>query len=111
MTRVLYRLGRAAVRRRRLVVLGWIVIAVGIIAIGRASGGATSDSFEIPGVEAQRARDTLAQRFPAVAGTSARRARTSGTGASRWARAVAIGFPASKGGPPASISNSRTPVE
>src|SRR5262245_21246078 len=71
MTRFLYRLGRGAVRRRRLVVLGWIIIAVGIMAVGRAAGGATSDTFEIPGVEAQRAADTLEQRFPAVAGTSA----------------------------------------
>jgi RND superfamily putative drug exporter len=71
MTLLLYRLGRAAVRRRRLVLLVWAVLAVGAIGLGQAGGGQTSDAFDIPGVESQRALDVLEDEFPAAAGTSA----------------------------------------
>ena len=71
MTRFLYRLGRASVRRRRLVLAVWLLIAIGVVAIGQASGGKTSETFEISGVEAQTALDVLEAKFPAAAGTSA----------------------------------------
>jgi putative drug exporter of the RND superfamily len=71
MTSLLYRLGRASVRRRRLVVLAWVLLTLAVVGLGQASGGRTSDAFEIPGVEAQRALDVLEQDFPAAAGTSA----------------------------------------
>jgi RND superfamily putative drug exporter len=71
MTSLLYRIGRAGVRRRRLVLLAWILIAVGVIVGGQVSGGKTSDVFEVPGVESQRALDILENDFPTVAGTSA----------------------------------------
>jgi putative drug exporter of the RND superfamily len=71
MTSLLYRLGRASVRRRRLTVLAWAVLAVGVIALGQASGGRTSDAFDIPGVESQHALDVLEEEFPSAAGTSA----------------------------------------
>src|SRR5919106_1542349 len=71
MTAFLYRLGRGAVRRRRLTVLAWALLAVGIIVLGQAAGGRTSDTFEIPGVESQRALDVQEEDFPSEAGTSA----------------------------------------
>jgi putative drug exporter of the RND superfamily len=71
MTSFLYRLGRATVRRRRLTLLAWAVIALGVIAVAQVGGGETSDRFEIPGVEAQRALDVLEEDFPSAAGTSA----------------------------------------
>src|SRR5262245_9657674 len=71
MTSLLYRLGRWAVRRRRLVLLAWAVVAVAVIVASQAGGGRPSDAFEIPGVESQRALDVLEQDFPAAAGTSA----------------------------------------
>jgi putative drug exporter of the RND superfamily len=71
MTSLLYRLGRASVRRRRLTVLAWAVLAIGVIALGQASGGRTSDAFDIPGVESQHALDVLQEEFPSAAGTSA----------------------------------------
>ncbi|MGH9211221.1 MAG: MMPL family transporter [Acidimicrobiales bacterium] len=71
MTLALYRLGRAAVRRRRLTVLVWIVAAVGVLALASASGGATNDTFELPSVESQQALDVLEEDFPSAAGTSA----------------------------------------
>ncbi len=80
MSRLLYRLGRAAVRRRRLVVLLWVIGAVGVIALGSLSGGKTSDAFEAPGVESQTALDVLQRDFPAAAGTSAQLVFASDTG-------------------------------
>jgi RND superfamily putative drug exporter len=71
MTMALYRLGRTAVRRRRRVLAAWIVVALLVIGLGAASGGETSDGFEIPGVEAQRALDLLQEELPSAAGTSA----------------------------------------
>jgi RND superfamily putative drug exporter len=71
MTLLLYRLGRASVRLRRYVLLGWVLAAIGIIFIGAAAGGETSDALKIPGTEAQQAVDVLEQRFPSVSGTSA----------------------------------------
>jgi RND superfamily putative drug exporter len=71
MTSFLYRLGRGAVRRRRLTLLAWAVVALGVIAAAQAGGGRTSDQFDIPGVESQRALDMLEEEFPAAAGTSA----------------------------------------
>ena len=71
MTSLLYRLGRACVRRRRLVALAWTLLALAAVGLGQASGGRTTDAFEIPGVESQQAYDVLEQDFPTAAGTSA----------------------------------------
>jgi putative drug exporter of the RND superfamily len=70
-TAFLYRLGRAAVRRRRLTVLAWALIAVGVIALAQTAGGSMSDTFATPGAESQRALDVLEEDFPSEAGTSA----------------------------------------
>ncbi|MGH8984038.1 MAG: MMPL family transporter [Acidimicrobiia bacterium] len=67
----LYRLGRSAVRRRRLFTLAWVIAAIGVFVFAQARGGETADRFEIPGVEAQQALDVLEERFPSEAGTSA----------------------------------------
>jgi RND superfamily putative drug exporter len=71
MTYFLYRLGRAAVRHRRLTLLCWVVAALGIVAFASVGGGETSDSFEVPAVESQQALDVLEEEFPTAAGTSA----------------------------------------
>jgi len=70
-TGILYRLGRAAVRRRRLTVVAWGLVAVGVIALAQTAGGSMSDTFEIPSTESQRALDVLEEDFPSEAGTSA----------------------------------------
>src|SRR5687768_6373113 len=82
MTRLLYRLGRFSVRRRRLVVLTWLVAAVGVLVVGQAAGGELSDEFEVPSLEAQKAFDVLEERFPAAAGTSAQLVFTADDGGS-----------------------------
>src|SRR4051794_8997568 len=71
MAQLLYRLGRASVRRRRLVLFLWIAAAVVITVVGQASGGSTSDTFKVPGTEAHRAVDVLQRDAPAVSGAPA----------------------------------------
>jgi putative drug exporter of the RND superfamily len=71
MSTALYRWGRLAVRHRRMVLAVWVVGAVLVSIIGKASGGEFHDSFSVPGVESQQATDLLKTTFPAQAGSSA----------------------------------------
>jgi RND superfamily putative drug exporter len=71
MSQRLYRLGRACVRHRRLVVLLLVAFAVFAVGGSRVAGGEASSSFSVPGTEAQQAIDLLTERFPSAAGTSA----------------------------------------
>ncbi|MEO6988657.1 MAG: MMPL family transporter [Aquihabitans sp.] len=71
MSRWLYKLGRFAAARRVLVVAGWLVVAVLLIAVDRGSGGGTVDNFEVPGVESQHAIELMKERFPERAGATA----------------------------------------
>jgi RND superfamily putative drug exporter len=69
----LYRIGRFSYRRRWLVAGLWIVL-VALAGAGAAGlSGKMSNSFSIPGTEAQHAIDQLAERFPQahVGGASA----------------------------------------
>jgi RND superfamily putative drug exporter len=71
MATYLYRLGRFAFRRRRLVVLVWLgLLAAGIVGAGTLSGP-TANGFSIPGTESQRAADLLQDRFPQAGADSA----------------------------------------
>ncbi|MFI8966305.1 MMPL family transporter [Streptomyces sp. NPDC053493] len=64
MATFLYKVGRSAFRRRRLVALIWVAL-LALAGVGAATAPtATSSSFSIPGTEAQRAFDLLEQRFP-----------------------------------------------
>lgn len=71
MSSVLYSLGRWAVRARRLVVAGWVVV---LVLVGGAAGllqQGLSNEVTIPGTESQQALDRLAATFPQVSGASA----------------------------------------
>ncbi|WP_267243984.1 MMPL family transporter [Streptomyces sp. PR69] len=71
MATFLYRLGRTAFRRRRLVALLWVALLV-LAGVGAATAPtATSASFSIPGTEAQKAFDLLEERFPAASADGA----------------------------------------
>jgi putative drug exporter of the RND superfamily len=70
MAQLLYRLGRFAYRRRRIVAAGWALI-VALLAVGALTlGGKTVDTFTIPGTESQTALDDLARDLPDAAGAS-----------------------------------------
>jgi len=72
MSSYLYRLGHWAFRRRRLVLLTWIVLLVGIGVLSQAVKTDTNDAFNVPGTESQRALDLLDKRFPGSGGATAR---------------------------------------
>jgi RND superfamily putative drug exporter len=67
----LYRLGRLAFRRRRLVVLLWIVV-LAAVGVGAANvSGSSNDTFSIPGSQSQQAIDLLNQDFPQASASGA----------------------------------------
>nr|WSZ96459.1 MMPL family transporter [Streptomyces sp. NBC_00857] len=71
MATFLYKLGRLAFRRRRLVALVWVAL-LALAGVGAATASApTSSSFSIPGTEAQKAFDLLEQRFPGASADGA----------------------------------------
>ena len=64
MANYLYRLGRFAYSRHRLVAVVWVAMLV-VFGIGAFTlAQPTSNSFTIPGTESQQAIDLLAQQFP-----------------------------------------------
>ncbi|HEX2895016.1 MAG TPA: MMPL family transporter [Marmoricola sp.] len=70
MANLLYRLGHTAFRRRGVVVSAWVLLlAIGIAGVA-ALGKAPTSGVTIPGTEAQRALDALAQEFPQASGAS-----------------------------------------
>src|SRR5687768_1514787 len=71
MARFLDRLGRACARTHLVVLVIWLVAAVGLVVAAKASGGETVDNFTIPGADSQKARDLLDDRFPAQSGDTA----------------------------------------
>ncbi|MFC4021688.1 MMPL family transporter [Micromonospora sp. GCM10011542] len=70
MATLLYRLGRGALRRRRLVVALWLVVLVGAGLAAAVLRGPTASNFTMPGTESQRALDLLAEQFPAASGAT-----------------------------------------
>ena len=68
---MLMRLADWCYRRRRLVVILWVLALVGIGAASGAVGTAYSNNFKMPGTESQRAFDLLDARFPSRAGDTA----------------------------------------
>ena len=72
MATLLYRLGAFAVRRRWAVLVVWILLLVGIGAGALAFKGVMTDSFSIPGTQAQQALNQLNAKIPAAGGASGR---------------------------------------
>jgi putative drug exporter of the RND superfamily len=61
-------LTRWTIAHRRIVVVAWIVLAVGVLALSQAVGKRNANDFSLPNTDSQRAADLLQSRFPAQAG-------------------------------------------
>src|SRR6202035_2926475 len=61
-------IARWTVAHRRIVVVAWIVAAVGICAVSSSVGKKTASNFTLPGTGSQQAVNLLQSRFPAQAG-------------------------------------------
>ena len=72
MSSYLYRLGRWAFRRRRVVLGFWLALLVGMGVLSQAVKKDTNDAFNVPGTESQRALDLLDEKFPGSGGATAR---------------------------------------
>src|SRR5438874_2503915 len=62
------RLTRWTIAHRRIVVVAWIVLAVGVLAVSQAAGKRNANNFSLPNTDSHRAVDLLQGRFPAQAG-------------------------------------------
>ena len=62
------KLTRWTIAHRRIVVVAWIVLAVGVLAVSQAVGKRNANNFSLPNTDSQRAIDLLQGRFPAQAG-------------------------------------------
>ncbi|MDQ3895687.1 MAG: MMPL family transporter, partial [Actinomycetota bacterium] len=70
MSEFLFRLGRRTARHPYRTLGVWILIAIAVFSLNSAIGGEVANDFRVPGVEAQRARDLLKERFPAQSGAA-----------------------------------------
>jgi RND superfamily putative drug exporter len=62
------KLTRWTIAHRRIVVVAWIVLAFGVLALSQAVGKRNANNFSLPNTDSQRAIDLLQGRFPAQAG-------------------------------------------
>ncbi|MFB4308094.1 MMPL family transporter [Actinomadura sp. GTD37] len=72
MSRLLYRLGRAAALRPWRFIVVWLVLVAAAAGSAGAAGGALHDDYTLAGTGSQQATDLLRERFPALAGADAR---------------------------------------
>ena len=56
---MLRRLAHTCYRRRRIVLVTWLVLLIGLSALAKSAGGAFNDDFRLPGSESQAAFDLL----------------------------------------------------
>ncbi|MCZ2837862.1 MMPL family transporter [Modestobacter sp. VKM Ac-2985] len=71
MSTLLYRIGRAAYRRRGLFSVAWLAVLGLVVGLFLTIGGEFDDEFTIPGSESQAALDRLDDVSPAAAGAGA----------------------------------------
>src|SRR5215467_3300630 len=64
MARFLYGTGRFCAAHALVVLLAWIVLAVGLTGLKAQFGGLTSNDQSLPGTQSQQAADLLAAYFP-----------------------------------------------
>jgi RND superfamily putative drug exporter len=71
MAKLLQRLGAFSVRRRRLVLAGWLVLLVAIGGLAMGFKGTFSDKFSVPGTESQAANELISERIPGANASAA----------------------------------------
>ena len=64
MTAGLYRIARACVRGRLVVLLAWVLVTVALVVVSHQLGDQTNDNLSLPASDSQRATDTLSSSFP-----------------------------------------------
>jgi RND superfamily putative drug exporter len=64
------KLTRWTIAHRRIVVVGWIVLAIGILGVSQAVGKRNANNFSLPNTDSQRAVDLMQSKFPTQAGDS-----------------------------------------
>ncbi len=64
------RVGGWAARRRRAVLIGWLVALVGVVAVSQSAGTDYRNSASLQGTDSQRAAYLLERDFPAKSGDS-----------------------------------------
>jgi RND superfamily putative drug exporter len=62
------RLAHFSFRHRRLVVAGWILAAVVVLAVSSTTGSKFNSNFNLPGTDSQAAISLLTKNFPAASG-------------------------------------------
>jgi putative drug exporter of the RND superfamily len=67
---VVARIAQRITRRRRTVIVGWIVLLIATLGISGALGSDFTNNFSLPGTESQRAANLLTRDFPTQAGDS-----------------------------------------
>jgi RND superfamily putative drug exporter len=112
-SRLLYRLGKAAAQRPWRIIATWFVAALLVAGISATVGGPFEDDYTLPGTGSQRATDLLTEHFPAMSGADARVVAHSDTGVDAEAASIAVDrlreLPhVSDVGPPAISADGRT---
>lgn len=72
MSRLLYRIGRAAALRPWVTIGLWLAVLVTMLGLAITWGGTPNDNYRIPDSSSQRANDMLTEKFPDRAGAEAR---------------------------------------
>jgi putative drug exporter of the RND superfamily len=68
---MLERIARWSYRRRKIMLLIWVVALVGFLGLASTAGGEYSNDFSLPGAESQEAYDLLKEKYPAFSGDTA----------------------------------------
>ena len=89
MAHLLHRLGAFAVRRRRTVLVGWLLALTLLGGLAMGLKGSFSSEFSIPGTESQRAAELVAELIPGANSDAAtgrvNRRRTVSASTAAWA--------------------------
>src|SRR5256885_12005753 len=61
---IMLKLTRWTVAHRRIVILSWLVLGLGLLGLSLTVGSRTAENFSLPGTNSQHALDRLKSSFP-----------------------------------------------